>query len=54
MIFQTAFLLPGSVHHSSARKILSAKACLHGEKHSKVGHLSSIFNTFDINQLECS
>ena len=34
----------GSVHISSVRKILSAKACLQGEKRSKVGHLASIFN----------
>jgi hypothetical protein len=34
----------GSVHNSSASKILSAKAWLQGEKHSKVGHLASIFN----------
>ena len=34
----------GSVHNSSVRKILSAKARLQGEKHSKVGHLASIFN----------
>ena len=35
---------PGSVHNSSASKILSAKARLQGEKRSKVGHLASIFN----------
>ena len=34
----------GSVHISSVRKILSAKARLQGEKRSKVGHLASIFN----------
>ena len=34
----------GSVHNSSVRKILSAKARLQGEKRSKVGHLASIFN----------
>ena len=34
----------GSVHHSSASKILSVKAWLQGEKHSKVEHLASIFN----------
>ncbi|MBP8875190.1 MAG: hypothetical protein KBG52_02590 [Neisseria sp.] len=34
----------GSVHNSSASKILSAKAWLQGEKHSKVEHLASIFN----------
>ena len=34
----------GSVHISSVRKILSAKARLQGEKHSKVEHLASIFN----------
>ncbi|WP_207894346.1 hypothetical protein, partial [Uruburuella suis] len=34
----------GSVHNSSASKILSAKARLQGEKRSKVGHLASIFN----------
>jgi hypothetical protein len=36
--------LLGSVHNSSASKILSAKAWLQGEKHSKVEHLASIFN----------
>ena len=36
--------LLGSVHNSFASKILSAKAWLQGEKHSKVGHLASIFN----------
>ena len=34
----------GSVHISSVRKILSAKARLQGEKRSKVGYLASIFN----------
>jgi hypothetical protein len=34
----------GSVHNSSASKILSTKAWLQGEKHSKVEHLASIFN----------
>jgi len=34
----------GSAHISSVRKILSAKAWLQGEKHSKVEHLASIFN----------
>jgi hypothetical protein len=34
----------GSVHNSSASKILSAKAWLQGEKRSKVEHLASIFN----------
>ena len=34
----------GSVHISSVRKILSAKARLQGEKHSKVEYLASIFN----------
>ena len=34
----------GAVHISSVRKILSAKAWLQGEKHSKVEHLASIFN----------
>jgi hypothetical protein len=34
----------GAVHNSSASKILSAKAWLQGEKHSKVEHLASIFN----------
>ena len=34
----------GSVHNSSVRKILSAKARLQGEKRSKVEHLASIFN----------
>ena len=34
----------GSVHNSSASKILSAKAWLQGEKRSKVGYLASIFN----------
>ena len=34
----------GAVHISSVRKILSAKARLQGEKHSKVEHLASIFN----------
>ena len=35
----------GSVHISSVRKILSAKARLQGEKHSKVEYLASIFNS---------
>ncbi|WP_281785310.1 hypothetical protein [Uruburuella suis] len=43
ILFQTALPL-GSVHNSSASKILSAKAWLQGEKHSKVEHLASIFN----------
>ena len=34
----------GSVHISSVRKILSAKARLQGKKRSKVEHLASIFN----------
>ena len=34
----------GAVHISSVRKILSAKARLQGEKHSKVEYLASIFN----------
>ena len=34
----------GSVHISSASKILSVKAWLQGEKHSKVEHLARIFN----------
>jgi hypothetical protein len=38
------FVTLGSVHNSSASKILSAKARLQGEKRSKVGHLASIFN----------
>ncbi len=37
----------GSVHNSSASKILSAKVRLQGEKRSKVGHLASIFNAAD-------
>jgi hypothetical protein len=40
--YRAAFL--ESVHNSSASKILRAKACLQGEKHSKVEHLASIFN----------
>jgi hypothetical protein len=40
----TALARLGSVHNSSASKILSAKAWLQGEKHSKVEHLASIFN----------
>ena len=36
--------LLGSVHHSSVRKILRAKARLQGEKRSKIGHLARIFN----------
>ena len=36
--------LLGAVHNSFASKILSAKAWLQGEKHSKVEHLASIFN----------
>jgi hypothetical protein len=32
------------VHNSSARKILSTKACLPGKKRSKVEHLARIFN----------
>ena len=38
----------GSVHLSSVRKILSAKARLQGEKRSKVGHLASIFDAADV------
>ena len=33
-----------SVHNSSARKILSTKACLQGKKRSKVPKLARIFN----------
>ena len=33
----------GSVHISSVRKILSAKARLQGEKRSKVGLLAALF-----------
>ncbi|WP_207894304.1 hypothetical protein, partial [Uruburuella suis] len=40
----TALARLGSVHNSSTSKILSAKAWLQGEKHSKVEHLASIFN----------
>jgi hypothetical protein len=43
-LFAIFFLLLESVHISSVRKILSAKAWLQGEKHSKVEHLASIFN----------
>jgi hypothetical protein len=43
-LFAIFFLLLGAVHNSSVRKILSAKAWLQGEKHSKVEHLASIFN----------
>ncbi|MBP8045854.1 MAG: hypothetical protein KAY44_04560 [Neisseria sp.] len=43
-VYDIVFTWLGSVHHSSASKILSAKAWLQGEKHSKVEHLASIFN----------
>ena len=42
--FTSLSFMLGSVHISSVRKILSAKARLQGEKRSKVGHLASIFN----------
>ena len=43
-VYDIVFTWLESVHHSSASKILSAKAWLQGEKHSKVEHLASIFN----------
>ncbi len=43
-VYDIVFTWLGSVHRSSASKILDAKAWLRGEKHSKVERLASIVN----------